>query len=899
MIRRIALLLALALLASCGEEQLRAARPVLELAPVDVDFGGVLVHRAELREVQIRNTGSAPATVQLAEAPAGFRVEPEHLTVASGALERVQIAFVPEEERAYEGTVVFSASGASPLLVDVRGVGSLRALETEPALEFGQVPVGDSRTLPLDVASLADIDLGVALELTGTAAASFEVSDDGLALPPDGTGRIFVHFRPQARGHHDARLVLRPCASCEQVQVALHGEGMGEDAVVQPAELDFGTVLPGETVRRQILVTNRGDVGTWLVGAELLRGPGVPIRLVEQAWPAPVSGASTLVQLDFAPDTVGEWQATLRLVVAGKLVDVPVRGRAQLGLLRATPEGVDFGVVRQGERVRRTLVLENLGGEPITVDRLQLEAQNVPRFSLATPVAVPFEIGAEPVEIELEFLSNAAADAQTLLHVGVLGRPDASLAVPLRARAVDRASACGLAVPAEVAFGLVPVGGSERRSVVVRNDALASCWLWDFALEGGTAFRWIDLPDAPLELGPGQTLALGIEYAPTSIRLQGEQGALRFAELDASRPVVQIALRGASASLPLTLEPAALDFGDVTVGGTRVLPLRVRNDGRGTVAVAGVQAGAPFSLVGAPAFPLEIGAEEELTLFVGYAPTQPVASTAELEIRLAGIAEPLRVAMDGHGQGGACADCDRPVASCPASVSMRWPGEIVLPGRGLAPDGGAVACSWSEMSGTHGAIVQQPGCAASFRPDEPGTYSLALAVAGDGGTSLCVTEVVAEASPGITVQATWTAPADIDLHLFHPQLGVPTNAAAWRGGPLDCSYANRAPEWDAPGTADDPLLARDARTAPGAEQIRLDAPVPGHAYALGLHYFGTAQGEVPAGADVTIWCGGQQAAAFVHTLGAVYDAAHLGTVTWNADGTCEFAPASGRVRVVP
>lgn len=894
MIVRVAIVLLLGLLAACGGEELREARAALELSPAAIDFGGVIVNRAATAEVQVRNVGTAAGTLTVVSAPEGFRVEPASLPVASGVLTSVQVKFLPDREGPFEGTIVFSGPAESPLEVAVKGAGSFRVLDAEPELDFGQVPLGDTRTLPLDVASLADVHLDPTVELGGTDVQMFGVSDGRLSLPPQGTGRIFVRFAPDSRGHAAGGLVLKPCENCEDVRVTLRGEGVGEAAFVSPNPLELGILAPGTSVRREVRVTNRGDVDTWLVGAQLIHAPGAPIRLARQDWPVLVSGASTLLYVDFAPETEGEWDATLRLLVAGEVVDVPVHGRAQVASLRATPESIDFGVAVQGQNVRRTLRLENTAPGNVTVERLDLEQGAGATFSLGAQ-AVPFNVGTAPIQLSVDFLSQLPVEAQGTVHVAVHERPDSNLAIPIRGSVVPTGSGCDLDVPSELRFGLVHVGEVERRTLVLRNLATSTCYLWGFSLDGDAPFRWVNAPGDRVQIAAGAEAAFELEYAPAEPRLNGAEARVRFSALDAVRPTRAVDLRAAAAVLPLVVTPETLDFGEVLRGSTHVRAVTLRNTGRSDLAIVQVlaQGGSEFGLAEAiPPFVLPgLG---ERTVFVRYIASTAGPNTGELAVYVQGVPEPLRVPIAGEAQIGTCPDCDRPIAGCPAPVTVTWPGAVTLRGVGLQPNRMPVTCNWLDLAGASGELQQLSGndaCSALYEPYAPGTYSLQLDVTGAAGTSSCVADVTAVPAPGLAIAASWSDAVDLDVHLFHPDAGSPVDVA-WESGSLDCSVANPTPSWDAPGTDDDPFLYESAGVGPGHEHLRLDTPVPGHRYGVGLHYAASGQGFSATTGTVSLSCGGVQVTTVTVPLAALHDRAHVGTVEWNADGTCTFTPGS-------
>ena len=97
----------------------------------------------------------------------------------------------------------------------------------------------------------------------------------------------------------------------------------------------------------------------------------------------------------------------------------------------------------------------------------------------------------------------------------------------------------------------------------------------------------------------------------------------------------------------------------------------------------------------------------------------------------------------------------------------------------------------------------------------------------------------------IHVELTWDTPgdpdqtdsdgADVDLHVRHP------TGRNWAQAPLDCYYANAAPDWGPPGPPGNPSLDIDDVNGSGPEHINLDEPedthVAGGLYHVGVDYY--------------------------------------------------------------
>jgi hypothetical protein len=186
--------------------------------------------------------------------------------------------------------------------------------------------------------------------------------------------------------------------------------------------------------------------------------------------------------------------------------------------------------------------------------------------------------------------------------------------------------------------------------------------------------------------------------------------------------------------------------------------------------------------------------------------------------------------------------------SCPPPAL--GPAGTPVPLRAVPSQPGA-SCRWEVTgrplgAGTEGAFANPDACETTFSSVIVGTYTVRVtATDATGRMASCMTTVTLTGR-GLRVEMAWSTTGDVDLHLLHP------TGTQWFSSPLDCYYANTRPTWDG-GGAQAPGLDVDNVTSFGPENIRIDAPVLGHTYRVGVHAFS----RVDTGSMVTvrIYCG--------------------------------------------
>ncbi|MBI5516285.1 MAG: hypothetical protein HY909_21040 [Deltaproteobacteria bacterium] len=147
-----------------------------------------------------------------------------------------------------------------------------------------------------------------------------------------------------------------------------------------------------------------------------------------------------------------------------------------------------------------------------------------------------------------------------------------------------------------------------------------------------------------------------------------------------------------------------------------------------------------------------------------------------------------------------------------------------------APTGGASSAVWAPNPPT--ALTE------SFTPYIVGVYTLRVSGTDPSGRVVTCMFNVTALPHGLRVQLTWNGSGDVDLHLHN------ATTSAWFNS-NDCYYANLRPAWGA-------VLDFDNVTRDGPENTRVDAPVVGSAYTIGVHNYSSARGRT---ATVQIFCG--------------------------------------------
>ena len=862
----------------CEQPLLRSASAAIDTE--SLDFGRVFVGGRHRFEVPVVNQGRAQLQVIVDEISPSFRAEPAKLVVEPG--DTAHLTFLFEPQRLGEHAGIAKLSGGAELIeIRLDGEGVAKALDVLEELDFGPVFVGDTRTLELTVANAVDLPLSVVAAPGGEDGFAFRVEPASLELPVRESGRLAVTFNPPIRARYEAELVLETCPTCPRIRVRLTGVGAVVLVRANPDAVDFGLVSLGRTRTLPLLLENVGDVPAFLGSADLLEGAGPGFSLGASALPREVpAGEAVALEVSFSPGQARPPQ-TGEVRVFGlsgePLFDVPLTGRGGGPDLVVSPGAIDFGVVPAGATATRLAHVSNLGDRD-EVDVLSVRIADVRLWDLA---------------IEVGFTAPSTGSFAAELIVVSTDSDTPELKVALSAETVVPTPCALEARPEHLRFGLVQTLITYERRAELVNVGATPCLVWDLGIQP-TLSQLFSLPNPPQSalLAPGEALEVEVafrsEYATPSL----VEGALVYrGGVEEARTVRLSAL---ASSAQLVAVPNPVDFGQAPLGFAPMRSFEVRNRGGAGVVIERLS----FSLDSAPEItffysptggPLGPGQARKFRIL--YSPTSLGVHRGQVEVWFESLPEALLVDAVGEAIDGPCGElCEPPVATCPGPQVVTVNNSVRLAGAGSHPSGMPVTCEWSVVGRPTGSSeTPRPAnsCTTTFIPDIVGDYLLELLVTDENGrTAVCATPIEAQPYGGLWVETYWDLPGDIDLHLLHPSGGDPNLSSSWMSRPWDCYYSNMTPSWDGAGTADDPSLDRDDIPGTGPENIRIDAPVAGHRYSVGVHWYSNANQHPSVAVTTNVYCAGQLIHTELTNTGSVKDLVVLGEVEFTGPGSC-------------
>ncbi len=279
---------------------------------------------------------------------------------------------------------------------------------------------------------------------------------------------------------------------------------------------------------------------------------------------------------------------------------------AQNYQLNCNPRNVHFGTTLLQQTETVTVSVTNSGSSSVTITSA---SSTSPVFGVAG-IVLPLTLEAgQSVNVDLTFTPTAVAWAEgtilftsnasnSTLHVGVGG--------------VGAATESVAASPAALAFGNVAVGKTLTLPVSVTNTGANYIRMAQVEMTG-SGFTTSGL-SLPVVLTPNQSLTFEVIFSP--LASGAASGSIVFPNGGITIPLTGT---GSSAVGQLSVAPAPLSFGNVTVGNTGTQSIVVSASGGPVTISSAASSSSLFGLEGG-SFPLTIAAGGSATLNVGFTP---------------------------------------------------------------------------------------------------------------------------------------------------------------------------------------------------------------------------------------------------------------------------------------
>ncbi|MGA9979460.1 MAG: choice-of-anchor D domain-containing protein [Candidatus Sulfotelmatobacter sp.] len=318
-------------------------------------------------------------------------------------------------------------------------------------------------------------------------------------------------------------------------------------------------------------------------------------------------------------------------------VALPAVARATLDLA-CTPGSLDFGKVVVGQNKTLPATLTNNGSAAVKLKSLKVENQAFAASGLSFPLVLK---AGERVGFSVVFSPTSASPEPGALVFETAS--DSLLPVPAYGWGVHNWSLA--ASPSSLAFGNVAIGSHSTLAVTLTNEGSSTITISqetppsrDFALSG---------PALPVYLEAGQGATFQVTFTP---KWRGEL-ATYFSVSNVGDPALTVPLSGTgggTAAAQLTVAPATLSFGSVTVGNTGTKPATITAAG-GSVTISAATLGSSLFSLSGITLPLTLSAGQSASFDVLFTPQSGGTVTSTLNFASTAADSPTAEALGGKG----------------------------------------------------------------------------------------------------------------------------------------------------------------------------------------------------------------------------------------------------------
>ncbi|RMH85684.1 MAG: choice-of-anchor D domain-containing protein, partial [Calditrichaeota bacterium] len=435
--------------------------PDIAVFPLSLDFGDVLVNTTDTLEVFILNEGGITLRVDSlrlagpdAEHFGLLNIPPLPLFLPPGGLPiPITVIFTPDTVRTLVANLLIFGNDPdeNPLVVGLTGNGVKPVIGvTPPALDFGNVRVNFSLSLPVQISNLGTAPLVISdTAFSGADADLFSV----VSMPPlpfviDVDGEpvdILIRFQPDSVGPKTALFQLSSNdPDTPTVAISLSGTGVAPD-ITTADTLDFGRVRLGSERVQELPVINRGTDFLTVFFADIFGPDFLQFKFTEFI-PFPLvlaPGDTFIFSLSYTPDTLATQEATLEIFSDDPdtpLLQVNLRGTGALPHIAVDTTTVNFGTVKIGGDSLQTVQILNIGGFPLQVNEVRIVGEDSAQFQLADLPPTPFSVGPDGLDsvgIGVRYRPTESARHQASLEIISDDSLRSPLSVPLKGRGVQ------------------------------------------------------------------------------------------------------------------------------------------------------------------------------------------------------------------------------------------------------------------------------------------------------------------------------------------------------------------------------------------------------------------------------------------------------------------------------
>jgi len=268
---------------------------------------------------------------------------------------------------------------------------------------------------------------------------------------------------------------------------------------------------------------------------------------------------------------------------------------ASASSVSVSPTSINFGSVNVGSSAQQQIKITNSTAFGVTITSVTVSGNYFSISGITAPLSLNTGLSAT---LTVKFAPQAAGSQTGKIVVQGRGFTTA-LDVTLSANGVASTSGPSVsAVPTSASLGSVPVGSSNSQTFTVTNHGTTTVSVSSESVSG-TGFSLSGLADGA-QISAGKSSTFNVAFKPTKTGAVFGSASINFSASGKTVPLtVSLSGTGVTATGTLQVSPTAMNFGNVLVGQSGSLSLKVSNAGNSALTTSGgTISGSGFSMIG-------------------------------------------------------------------------------------------------------------------------------------------------------------------------------------------------------------------------------------------------------------------------------------------------------------
>jgi hypothetical protein len=329
----------------------------------------------------------------------------------------------------------------------------------------------------------------------------------------------------------------------------------------------------------------------------------------------------------------------LILLISGSVLTSPASAT-----VTASPSAVNFGSVNVSSLSSPTvIVLTNTGAGDVF---LQSVSSNLAQFTV-TGHSLPAVLEShQSLSFQVIFQPTAAASISAAVTFTLVRNSKGTVVVPVVGLGISLSNSTHMLSPAasNVSFGSRLVGSSSSQGVTLTNTGNSDVSISSISTSS-SAFTSSGV-SAPVKISAGQSVNVMVAFAPT---VTGVSTGTVTVHSDASNSPAIISITGSSVQPQLSIVPASVSFGDVTVGQTNTQTITLRNPGTANLTITQEKATGSGLVLSGISLPLTLVPGGSTACTLAFTPASAGNVTGALSLTSNAPNSPLSAPLSGTG----------------------------------------------------------------------------------------------------------------------------------------------------------------------------------------------------------------------------------------------------------